>query len=66
MSCPLKAPDVSYTGDQQFLKPMADPIIGNTLKAAFQLVRYANLISSNASRDGSPVPPAMSSAGSMR
>jgi len=46
MNCPLKAPNISYTGDQKFLKPMADPIIGNTLKVVFKLIRYANLISS--------------------
>ena len=43
MTFAIKAPDISHTGDQQPLKSMADPIIGNALKITFQLVRYAKL-----------------------
>jgi hypothetical protein len=34
------------TGDQKLVKPMANPITGNAQKVGFQLIRYANLISS--------------------
>ena len=46
MRFPVKAPAISHTSNQKLLKPMADPIIGDAQKVGFQLVGYANLISS--------------------
>ena len=46
MRFPIQAPDISYTGEQNLLQPLADPIIGDVQKVGFHLLRYANLISS--------------------
>jgi len=39
----LKAPDISYAGNQKLLKPLADSIIGDPQKVGFQLIRYTDL-----------------------
>jgi HAMP domain-containing protein len=36
---PVKAPDISHTGYQKLLKPMADPFISDTPQLAFERVR---------------------------
>jgi hypothetical protein len=46
MRSSVEVPDISHTGDQKLVKPMANPVIGNAQKVGFQLIRYANLISS--------------------
>jgi len=49
MRFPVKAPDISHTGDQKLQKPMANPIIRDAPQVAFELVRQANLIPSKES-----------------